>query len=279
MPSSRAWRPVPGLCSKPSMPPIVYEHPLSPYVQKVKIAFGEKGVPFETRMPDIIGGSDLAEFAALNPRLEVPTLVDGDTTIFDSTIILEYIEERWPTPPLLPSSPAERARARMIEEVCDTYYEAINWGVMEVRAFQRATGDAAERLLTRAREQTAGVQAWLARHLGAEPFFGGAQFGWADCAVAPYVNASATFGSAPPDASPLAAWLARILPRPSVASTVEAAMASMQGFEMLPGLVSSGIFKREYRDHRLEWMLRSGGVDVVLEGIRNENIRFTREFS
>ena len=47
---------------------------------------------------------------ALNPRLEVPALVDGDDTIFDSTIILEYIEERWPTPPLLPASPP-RARA------------------------------------------------------------------------------------------------------------------------------------------------------------------------
>jgi glutathione S-transferase len=259
--------------------PIVYEHPLSPYVQKVKIALGEKNVPFETRMPDIIGGSDLEQFAALNPRLEVPTLVDGDATIFDSTIIMEYVEERWPEPPLLPATPAARARARTIEEVCDTYYEAINWGIMEVRAFGRATGDAAERLLGRAREQTAGVQAWLARHLGAGPFFGGERFGWADCAVAPYVNASATFGNAPADGSPLAAWLARIASRPSVASTFAAGTASMQGFEMLPGLVASGRFKREYRDHRLEWMLRSGGVDVVLEGMRNENIRFTREFS
>ena len=110
--------------------PIIYEHPLSPYVQKVKIALGEKNVPFETRMPDILGGSDLETFVALNPRLEVPTLVDGDEAIFDSTIIMEYVEERWPTPPLLPAAPAARARARMIEEVCDTYYEAINWGVM-----------------------------------------------------------------------------------------------------------------------------------------------------
>jgi glutathione S-transferase/RNA polymerase-associated protein len=64
-----------------------------------------------------------------------------------------------------------------------------------------------------------------------------------------------------------------------VAAAFDAAAASMQGFEMLPGLVASGIFKREYRDHRLEWMMRSGGADIVLDGIRNENIRFTREFS
>jgi RNA polymerase-associated protein len=259
--------------------PILYEHPLSPYVQKVKIALGEKQVPFETRMPDILGGSDRDTFAAMNPRLEVPTLVDGEATIFDSTIILEYVEERWPDPPLLPAAPAARARARMIEEVCDTYYEAINWGVMEIRAFQRATGDAADRLLARARAQSAGVQAWLARHLGPGPFFGGERFGWADCAVAPYVHASALFGNGPGDGTALAAWLARIATRPSVASTFEAAAASMQGFETLPALVASGLFKREYRDHRLEWMVRSGGVEIVLEGIRNENIRFTREFS
>jgi glutathione S-transferase len=259
--------------------PIVYEHPLSPYAQKVKIALGEKGVAFETRMPDILGGSDRDEFLRMNPRLEVPTLVDGDEAIFDSTIIMEYVEERWPEPRLLPSAPAERARARMIEEVCDTYYEAINWGIMEIRAFQRATGADAERLLARANEQTAGVQVWLARHFGAGPFFGGDRVGWADCAVVPFLHASSMFGNGPAAGSPLAAWLERMAKRPAVRTTFEAANASMQGFEMLPGLVSSGVFKREYRDHRLEWMLRSGGVDVVLEGMRKENIRFTREFS
>jgi glutathione S-transferase len=257
----------------------LYEHPLSPYVQKVKIALGEKGIPFETRMPDILGGSDRETFVAMNPRLEVPTLVDGEHAIFDSTIILEYLEERWPEPPLLPATPAERARARMVEEVCDTYYEAINWAIMEIRAFQRATGAAADRLLARASEQTAGVQAWLGRHLGAASFFGGTRFGWADCAVAPFVHSSAMMGNAPPQGSPLAGWLDRIADRPSVVSTFEAAAASMQGFEMLPGLVASGHFKREYRDHRLEWMLRSGGADIVLEAMRNDNIRFTREFS
>lgn len=258
---------------------VLFEHPLSPYVQKVKIALGEKGLPFETRMPDILGGANLDEFARLNPRLEVPTLLDGDTAVFDSTIILEYVEEKWPTPPLMPAAPADRARARMIEEVCDTYYEAINWALMEVRAFQRATGDVADRLMGRAAEQTAGIQAWLARHLGEGPFFGGAAFGWADVAVAPFVHASATVGNAPRAGSPLAGWLDRIRARPSVAAAFEAAAASMQGFEMLPQLVASGVFKREYRDHRLEWMMRSGGADIVVEGMRNENIRFTREFS
>jgi glutathione S-transferase len=255
---------------------VLHEHPLSPYAQKVKIALGEKGVAFESRLPDLLGGSP-GEFAAISPRLEVPALVDGDVAIFDSTIILEYLEDRWPTPPLLPASPAERARVRMLEELCDTYYEAINWAIFEIRVFQRATGELAERLETRAADQRAGCNTYLDRALGSRPYFNGDAFGWGDVCVLPFVNAAAMTGSPPAPNSRLAGWLERVVTRPSVSSTFEAAMQSMAGFEMLPQLVASGHFRREYRDHRLEWMLRSGGVDIVLDGIRKGNIRFSHE--
>jgi glutathione S-transferase/RNA polymerase-associated protein len=52
---------------------------------------------------------------------------------------------------------------------------------------------------------------------------------------------------------------------------------SLDGFQMLPDLVRSGQFVREYRDHRLEWMLRSGGMDIVREGMQRRNIRFSHE--
>ena len=81
----------------------VYDHPLSPYAQKVKIALREKGVAFELALPGGLGagGAD-GEFVTANPRAEVPVLIDDASAIFDSTIILEYIEDRWPEPPLLP---------------------------------------------------------------------------------------------------------------------------------------------------------------------------------
>jgi glutathione S-transferase/RNA polymerase-associated protein len=44
-------------------------------------------------------------------------------------------------------------------------------------------------------------------------------------------------------------------------------------------LVEQGLFKREYRDHRLEWMIRSGGVEVVLKGLERSNIRFSPDLS
>ena len=255
---------------------ILYEHPLSPFAQKVKIALREKGVAFEPRIPDLFGGGDEA-FNAANPRREVPALLDGDTAVFDSTVILEFLEDRWPAPPLLPAGAAARARVRMLEELCDTYYEAINWAVFEVRAFQRATGPAADRLLERAAAQVAGANAYLDRQLGARPFFNGERFGWGDLAVVPLVHAAAMSGNTPAEGTHLAAWLERARSQPSVAQTFAEAMQSLDAFQMLPELVRSGQFVREYRDHRLEWMLRSGGTEIVLDGLRRENIRFSYE--
>lgn len=255
---------------------MLYEHPLSPYAQKVKIALREKGVAFEACIPDLFSGGD-REFQAANPRREVPALIDGDTAVFDSTIILEYIEDRWPDPSLLPKDPAARARVRTIEELCDTYYEAINWAVFEVRVFQRATGVLADQLLARASEQVAGVNAYLDRELGGQPFFNGERFGWGDLSAVPLVHAAAMSGNAPAEGSALGAWIDRARTRPSVAQTFEESTQSLGGFQMLPDLVRSGQFVREYRDHRLEWMIRSGGVDIVLAGIQHKNIRFSHE--
>jgi len=255
--------------------PKLYEHPLSPYDQKVKIALEEKNVPFEATIPNLFG-SDPA-FEAASPRREVPCLIDGGVEVFDSTIILEYLEDKWPKPPLLPADPSERARVRMLEELCDTYYEAINWALAEIRFFRRATGNAAEELAKRAGEQIAGVHAWLERQLGSRTWFNGEGFGWGDLSVVPYVNGSAGFGFAPPSGSRLAAWAERTRERPSVAHTMAAALEAMPAFEQVGALVESGAFVREYRDHRLEWMMRSGGRDIVLAGMERKNVRFAVE--
>jgi len=256
---------------------ILFEHPLSPYAQKVKIALYEKSIPFELVVPDILGGGD-ARFAAANPRLEVPALVDGDLKVFDSTIILEYIEDKWPKPALLPTSPAARARVRMIEELCDTYYEAINWGVAEVRVFGRATGALAEQMLARAGQQIAGMNARLERELGSTAYFNGETFGWGDLSVYPYVAGATGNGFPPTAGSALSAWLERVNARDGIRKCSTAAMEALAGFQDLGPIIESGAFVREYRDHRLEWMMRSGGQQIVLDGMAKKNIRFSVEF-
>jgi glutathione S-transferase len=254
----------------------LFEHPLSPYAQKVKLALLEKGIEFTTELPDIFTGPNAA-FKAANPRLEVPTLADGDTSVFDSTIILEYVEDKWPAPPLLPATPAARARVRMLEEVCDTYYEAINWGLYEIRFFKRAEGELADEMVARAGRQIAGVDAYLERALGGAAWFNGAGFGWGDLAVFPAVTAAEFNGFPPAPGTALADWHARAKARPSAERVVREAMESLAGFAELPGLVASGQFVREYRDHRLEWMLRTGGARIVMDGMAKGNIRFSAE--
>jgi glutathione S-transferase/RNA polymerase-associated protein len=258
----------------------LFEHPLSPYAQKCKIALFEKGVDFDLKTPDLFAGSAAGDFQVANPRAEVPALVDGDVSIFDSTVILEYVEDRWPAPPLLPRGAADRARVRMLEDVCDTHYDAVNWGMMELLVFKRAEGELAAKLSARAAEQVAGLQAWLERQLGGRDWFGGDTFGWGDLSVVPYMNGSAFFGHAPQAGTALAAWQARANARESVARTAAAAAAAATtGMAAIAQLVESGAFQREYRDHRLEWMIRSGGLSIVQRGLESGTIRFSRELS
>jgi glutathione S-transferase len=259
----------------------LYEHPLSPYVQKVKIALREKRIEFQAKAPDFSdGGFGGSEFLEANPRREIPTFVDGDAKIFDSTIILEYIEEKWPAPPLLPSHPRERAHVRMIEEFMDTYYEPINWGLGEITFFGRAQGELATTIVGNAKQHAEQCRRWLTKQLGDREWFNGENFGWSDICVIPHLNvSSAAFGIASEADSPLTHWVKRVNERPSVVQTAQEANDSMASLEQFSHLLQQGLFKREYRDHRLEWMIRMGGLQVVLDGIEKDNIRFSSNFA
>jgi len=253
---------------------VLWEHPLSPYAQKVKIALREKGVAFEVRLPAGIGvGTTDDAFAAASPRREVPALEDGATLVFDSRIIADYIEEKWPTPAISPADPAERARGRMIEEAVDTQLEAIGWGLMECRVFKRGDEALRAKLESEATRQIAQFHRFLTRHLGEAPFFGGERFLRADMAVVSHLLGPAR----PAPDTTLGAWLARCLARESVSKTAGEAQASLAGMANVDAAVKAGLFKRQYRDHRLEWMMRSGGADIVRDGVATNTIRFSTE--
>ena len=256
---------------------VLYEHPLSPYAQKCKIALYEKGVAFELKTPAAIGtGKVDDDFLAASPRGEVPALIEDGFAIFDSTVILEYIEDRFPEPRLLPRDAKLRAKARMIEDAMDTHFEPINWGLGELRWFKRAEGERARVIEARASKQARDFYAWLERQLDGDWFCG--EFGWADLSVVPYINGAIGLGVGPEPSSKLGRWQARAMARPSVAKTAKAAADSIQAMAMVGEAVKLRLFKREYRDHRLEWMIRSGGLDVVIEGMKADTIRFSHEF-
>ena len=256
---------------------IVYEHPLSPYVQKVKIALLEKGVAFRVVGPGAPADEMQAGFGPQNPRLEVPLFLHGDTAVFDSTIILEYIEDAWPDPSLLPKAPARRARVRMIEEAMDTHFEANTWGLGEVRVFGRGGAELGPDLDRFACDEIAAWYRWLDAELGRSEWFNGSDFGWGDLCVIPFVNGAARFDLLPEADTGLARWLARINGRPAVSEVTAAARSAELDPATMKEAVAQG-FKREYRDHRLEWMVRAGGLQVVADGIAAGNLRFATPF-
>lgn len=101
----------------------LYSGPLSLFSRKVEIALGEKGLAFERVMVPFSQAAGYKpkhpEVMAANPKGQVPLLVDGDLTLFDSTLILEYLEDAYPTPALLPAEARARARCRLLELTAD----------------------------------------------------------------------------------------------------------------------------------------------------------------
>ena len=141
--------------------------------------------------------------------------------------------------------------------------------------FGRAAGALAETLRTAAARQTAVLQDWLAVRLGDAPWFGGTTFGWADVAVAPLLHRSVLNGMRPSVGSVLADWYDRLQERPSVATTFAEYAAAAAGMPTTVEAFRAGRKVREYRDHRLEWMIKSGGIDVIVAGLRDKSIRFS----
>lgn len=101
----------------------LYSGPLSLFSRKVEIALHEKGLPFERVTVPFTQAPGHArkhpEVLAANPKGQVPVLVDGDLTLFDSTVILEHLEDAYPAPPLYPDGAAARARCRLLELFAD----------------------------------------------------------------------------------------------------------------------------------------------------------------
>ena len=102
--------------SKPAT--LIIGNYLSPYVRKILACLHLKGVAYSLDPIVPFYGND--EFARLSPLRRIPVLQDDRVTLADSTVIAEYLDERYPTPPLYPRDLEQRARARWLEEYADT---------------------------------------------------------------------------------------------------------------------------------------------------------------
>ena len=92
---------------------------ISPFVRKVLATCEIKGLAYQVDSIVPFFGND--RFAELSPLRRIPLLIDGDTVVNDSSVICEYLDEKWPEPSILPSDSAARAHCRFLDEYADTH--------------------------------------------------------------------------------------------------------------------------------------------------------------
>ena len=196
----------------------LYWHPFSIFPRRVRIALREKSIACEEVQVDLPGGALRApEFRRLNPFAQVPVLEDDGLVVFESLAILEYLEERHPTPALLPTERAGRARARALMQAAGDYF-APPFKRWLAQYFTPDTADPADIALaaTQLREQVDILHGLL----GGQDYLLGT-FSLADIAYAPLACELSSCGLAElASRSPrLAGWIARMQARPAVRDT------------------------------------------------------------
>jgi glutathione S-transferase len=185
----------------------LYDAPRCPFCARTRIVLAEKGVPYETVTVDL--SARPAWLVERNPPDgRVPVLEDDGWVLPESAVVDEYLDDRYPDPPLLPDDAGERAAARLL-----------------VFRFDGTLGDAYYAL----RRREPGADAWLAdclaaldAMLGLAPFLTGSRFGLADVSYLPWLLRLRGLMGVSLDGYPAtSAWLETCAGRGSVAAEVE----------------------------------------------------------
>lgn len=193
---------------------------LSMFSAKVRMTIAEKGIDVEIRdrpwTRAMRWEPKPKAFLDVSPRGEVPVLVDGDLVLFDSTVINEYLEEKYPTPALMPRGSALRASCRMLEDQAD-WIMANHVTALIREVFMKpdpATRDAAA--IDKSLTTYADYYAMLERGLAGGEYLCGA-FSFADIATFMAAGFGHTLGAPIGASCPhLQAWYRRVYERPAV---------------------------------------------------------------
>jgi glutathione S-transferase len=206
---------------------LLYSGPLSLFSRKVEIVLAEKNLAFERVLVPFSQTKGYAPkhpaVLAANPKGQVPVLVDGDVTLYDSTLIAEYLEDKYPTPSLFPREPEARARCRLLELEAD---EVLLVPVLALMFRSEPPGpdtvrrEEQERAALKAEDVILKNYAGLAAKLGTNEYFCGT-FSVADIATFMNIHHGLRLG-APSVAGHenLSDWHSRLSKRPSFATVI-----------------------------------------------------------
>jgi RNA polymerase-associated protein len=182
----------------------LYSRADCPLSHRVRIVLSEKGITADVVDVDINNPpEDLIDINAYNT---VPTLVDRDLVLYDSLIIMEYLDERFPHPPLMPVDPVSRARTRMMLHRID-----VDWYSM-ISDLTGGERDKAEK----ARKALRDDLTMLAPMLVKKPYFMSDEFGLIECSIGPILWRLPHYGvEMPTQAKPVLRYAERIFKRDS----------------------------------------------------------------
>ncbi len=195
----------------------LYDFLPCPFGQKVRIALAEKGLTYDLVQVDITKGENRhPDFFRLNPFGRVPVLVDEDTTLYDSTIINEYLEDEYPEPPILPlvGASAQRARARRLEDFADTSFTPQVGQLMA--ELGKPDGERNAERLQRLNQAVERVLDYLNQELAGAQFLA-TDFSVAEIAFIPRLLVLPNLGiEAGTNRPNIDGWIKRLLERPSL---------------------------------------------------------------
>ena len=189
----------------------VYSAPPSIYGRKILIVLMEKNLDFRIKPMSFFTKDHRKEaYLELNPNGEIPTLIDEGRIIYESTAIMEYLNEAYPEPPLMPTQPYQRALIRMIDDFCDLhlYRAIIQVIVKKMFTHETVTEQDLEGIIADSKR--------IENYLGDQEFLAG-DFSLADCAFMSALPAFQAFGleSKLRESRTLSAYADRLKIRPS----------------------------------------------------------------
>ncbi|MDZ7786870.1 MAG: glutathione S-transferase N-terminal domain-containing protein [Halofilum sp. (in: g-proteobacteria)] len=180
----------------------LFSSPDSVYSHRARIVLAEKDI--QAVIQQINGGQEAEDLYDLNPYGSLPTLVDRDLALYDSRVIVEYLDERFPHPPMMPVDPVSRAHARLA-----LYRVETDWYTLlgDLETGEKSRRDKARTALRDSISAAADVFA-------ARPFFLSEEFSMADAWIAPILWRLPHWGvKLPKQAAAVEAYAERIFAR------------------------------------------------------------------
>lgn len=193
----------------------LYDFQTSPNCQRVKVVLAEKKLPFEIVPVDLRKKEQKKpDFLKLNPYGKVPVITDGATVLYESCIINEYLEEKYPEPHLMPRDPAKKAKIRILLDFGMSHLDGPYQRLRQER--MKDEKERNQETIENATKELKNLLQRFEREIGEQPYLAG-DFSLLDADLIPRFLRMEGFGILPDASLPrLGAWLQRMKERPSV---------------------------------------------------------------